>query len=105
MRVLGTCTAVSLRLFGAQLVDLRRVHEAILSSAFGVDTGFESSSFKCHQCTSDSPQPNVHEVIVQLGQMLNGLQHDCLGRVLMSLDSSSSPFFLRPAGCTASRWK
>ena len=92
--MLGTCTAVSPRLFCAQLVDLRRVHEAILSSAFGVDTGFQSSSFKCHWCTSDSPQPTIHEVIVQLGQMLNGSQHDCLERVLMSWNSSSSPFFL-----------
>ena len=91
------CTAVSQRLFCAQLVDLRRAQEAILSSAYAVDTNFESSSFKCHRCTSDFPQPNVHEVIVQLGQVLNGSQHDCLGRVLMSWDSSNSPFFSSPS--------
>ena len=90
--MLGTCTAVSQRLFCAQLVDLRRVQEAILSSAFGVDKSFESSSFKCHRCTSDLPQPNVQEVIVQLCQVLNGSQHDCI-RMLMSWDSSNSTFF------------
>ena len=91
--MLGKCTAVSQRLFCAQLVDLRRVKEAILSSALRVDKSFELSSFKCHRCTSDLLQPNVHEVIVQLGQVLNGSKHDCLGRVLMSWDSSNSPFF------------
>ena len=34
---------------------------------------------------------------MQLVQVLNGSQHDCLGRELMSWDSSNSPFFSSPS--------